>query len=66
MQLAERAHLHEHVWMDWAQTAADDIRGTHRKAHAPSRVAALPFSGGHAAMLLLAAKSTVHSTQRPR
>ena len=48
--------------MDWAQAAADGVRG---KAHAPSRVAALPFSGSHAAMLLLAAKCTVHSTQRP-
>ena len=66
MQLAERAHLQEHVWVDWAQTAADDVRGKHGKAHAPSRVAALPFSGSHAAMLLFAPKCTVHSTQRPR
>ena len=62
MQPAARAHLQEQVWVDWAQAAADGVRG---KAHAPSRVAALPFSGSHAAMLLLAPKCTVHSTQRP-
>ena len=62
MQPVARAHLQEHVWVDWAQAAADGERG---KAHAPSRVAALPFSGSHAVMLLLAAKCWVHSTQRP-